>query len=1368
MELFQLVEREIHWKAEWKLPLDAEQLVESFPHFRHSILEKLRQKGILPPEIPGFDALVKIGRGGMGVVYRATETRLNRVVALKVIRPDRVIDPDHARQFRQRFQDEAEKMAAVSHPHVVQVFQAGQVGEQVFLAMEYVSGETLQARINREGKLGFREAAEVVEKIALGVAAVHVTGTIHRDLKPDNVLLSDKGVPKVADFGLARQIEQTDGATVEGVFRGTPEYVSPEQAAMGSQPLTERTDVYGLGGILYACLTERPPFPSDSLLAMLRRVVHDPVKRIRELRPDCPKDLETICLKCLEKDQKRRYPSAVELAEDLRRYQEGRPIMARPVGVLEKGWLWARRNRELAGALASTLLILLGSAIGFGGLSWWALAEKANAVEKESMANEKTVEANQETKIAEEQRKKAEVNLYISKIQQAKNEWNLADPKAAHAILGGIPFEKRGWEHAYLFTQMQKNQTTLGEHEGVGKVSLSPNGKHLISANTEGDGTIKLWDVCTGNQIYTIEGVCQETIESLRITSICFSPDGKTFASASSDDCLVLWDTICRKKLKLIKEKKGAIVDIAFCPGGKRIAYVNSYGEIKLWAFTAGQEIQTINEHLGNYVTCIRFSSDGGCLATGNAYGYIKLWNANTGKEIQFFKGHLDKINSLSFASDGKFLASGSDDKTIKLWNLSTGQEIHTFNGHTKEVHTVGFSPDGKHLVSASNDKSIKIWDINFRRNKSSFKNIDGIFRDFSFSPNGKVLALASSSNSVKMINLESENNSLYIENNESDTANNKKLELSRTYPNSKVDSFSEPPIPPRMLFSHIASLQFSKDSKKIAFVVKNCLAQVFDATNGKSLFILKGHTDDVNCVRFSPNNKLLATGSSNCSVKIWDSTAGNLTKNLVTYSGPVLSIAFSSDGNLLASACSDGTVYIWDALNWTIQKTLVGHENRVQTVCFSPVGRLLATGSYDRTIRLWETTTGAEITKLQGHSGPVSSVDFSPDGKILASGSFDKSIIYWDTQSKQELLTFFAHEDKINEISFSPDGNRLASASDDGVVKLWDFIFGQEIFSLPMEKGGGLSVDFSPDGKFLASGSDEGCVSVWDGSLELDVRSILGHTEIIDRVIFNSTDQYMASISDDGVVKIWDSKSWQDILTLKAKSIPSHFCFSLDGKRVAFSVDNKFFVWNCLKTKKILFIDDLPGDIEHLNFSNNSKEILVKLFSGISKAWCIESGVELPCDSITYKPYSDRVISGAALNYFSLVNVNERIFFFAEFGNIRLTNIEKFNYKKKIDFENLLDWHKPNPEWHLKQAKESESAKLPITTAFHLAWARRCGAWQPQVTTDLWKNLQATESSPAMGRLQAQVLGEDVGRMILAGTSATQGNMAMLLTGLR
>ena len=441
-ELFQLVEREIHWKTELRLPLDADQLVESFPHLRHSILEKLRQKGILPPEITGFGGLEKIGRGGMGVVYRATETRLNRTVALKVIRPDRVTDPDHARQFRQRFQEEAEKMAAVSHPHVVQVFQAGQVGDQVFLAMEYVPGETLQAKINREGKLGFREAAEVVEKIALGVAAVHVTGTIHRDLKPDNVLVSDKGVPKVADFGLARQIERTDGATVEGVFRGTPEYASPEQAAMGSQDLTERTDVYGLGGILYACLTGRAPFPSDSVLAVLRRVMHEPVQRISELRPDCPKDLETICLKCLAKDPKRRYPSAVELAEDLRRYQEGRPIQARPVGVLEKGWLWARRNKALAGTLASTLAILLGSAIGFGGLSWWALTEKNRADEEKTrateneglakknaeLANQKTEEAEGEKRVAEEQRKKAEDNLYISNIQRAQAEWDHGDP----------------------------------------------------------------------------------------------------------------------------------------------------------------------------------------------------------------------------------------------------------------------------------------------------------------------------------------------------------------------------------------------------------------------------------------------------------------------------------------------------------------------------------------------------------------------------------------------------------------------------------------------------------------------------------------------------------------------------------------------------------------------------------------------------------------------------------------------------------------------------------------------------------------------------------------------------------------------------
>jgi tetratricopeptide (TPR) repeat protein len=374
-----LIHVEVHCREKLGQKVDLEALVAPFPALGEQIGQLLRQRGTLPPEIPGFSGLEILGRGGMGVVYRAREARLNRVVALKVIRPDRVTDPDHAEQFRQRFQVEAEKMAAVSHPHVVQVYQAGQAGGEIYLAMEYVQGESLQGKINREGKLAFREAAELVEQLALGVAAVHVTGTIHRDLKPDNVLVSEKGVPKVTDFGLAREIERTDGATVEGVFRGTPEYASPEQAAMGSQDLTERTDVYGLGGILYACLTGRPPFVSDSLMALLRKVMHDPVSPVKALRPDCPKDLETICLKCMEKDPGRRYQSAVELAEDLRRYQEGRPILARPVGALEKGWLWAKRNKALAGALASTLAILLVSAIGFGGLSWWAIQEKDKA-----------------------------------------------------------------------------------------------------------------------------------------------------------------------------------------------------------------------------------------------------------------------------------------------------------------------------------------------------------------------------------------------------------------------------------------------------------------------------------------------------------------------------------------------------------------------------------------------------------------------------------------------------------------------------------------------------------------------------------------------------------------------------------------------------------------------------------------------------------------------------------------------------------------------------------------------------------------------------------------------------------------------------
>ena len=307
------------------------------------------------PDVPGYAIDGVLGRGGMGVVYRATQVALKRPVALKMIRTSGPLEP----QQRERFRTEAEAVGRLQHPNIVQIHEVGQHAGRPFFSLEFVAGGTLAERLARTPQPP-RAAAALAETLARAVQAAHDVGVIHRDLKPANILLTPAGVPKIGDFGLAKRLDDDSGQTQVGQVMGTPSYMAPEQAAGKADEAGPAADIYALGAILYESLTGRPPFKGTTALETLDQVRgRDPVPPTA-LQPTVPRDVETVCLKAMAKDPARRYPAARDLAEDLRRFLDGRPILARPVGQAERAWRWARRNPGVAGlgtALAAVLVV---------------------------------------------------------------------------------------------------------------------------------------------------------------------------------------------------------------------------------------------------------------------------------------------------------------------------------------------------------------------------------------------------------------------------------------------------------------------------------------------------------------------------------------------------------------------------------------------------------------------------------------------------------------------------------------------------------------------------------------------------------------------------------------------------------------------------------------------------------------------------------------------------------------------------------------------------------------------------------------------------------------------------------------------------
>ena len=314
------------------------------------------------PRIPGYEVAAELGSGGAAVVYLARQLGLNRPVALKVLLAGSLATGHE----RLRLRREAEAVAMLQHPNVIQIYEIGEYEGCVYLSLEYSPGGSLDRRIERH-PLPPAEAAALVEQVAAGVQAAHDAGIVHRDLKPGNVLLAEDGTPKVTDFGLARQQAHTLRLTRTGTVTGSPSYMAPEQVEPEPERIGPATDVYGLGGILYECLTGRPPFAAPTTLETMRQVADDEVVSVRQLQTGVPRDLETICLKCLEKDPAKRYATARDLAADLARFRAGEPISARPTGPTERAWRWARRH-PVVPLLALTLGLMTLSVAGL--MAW--------------------------------------------------------------------------------------------------------------------------------------------------------------------------------------------------------------------------------------------------------------------------------------------------------------------------------------------------------------------------------------------------------------------------------------------------------------------------------------------------------------------------------------------------------------------------------------------------------------------------------------------------------------------------------------------------------------------------------------------------------------------------------------------------------------------------------------------------------------------------------------------------------------------------------------------------------------------------------------------------------------------------------------
>ncbi len=811
----------------------------------------------------------------MGIVYKARELRLNRLVALKMLLSGSSATPRELDRFRR----EAETIARLVHPHIVQIHEIGEHEGRPYLALEFVEGDSLARRLNGTPQPA-RPAAELIATLARTIHAAHGLGIIHRDLKPANVLLTDSRTPKITDFGVAKRLDG-NGAfpTLTEQFLGTPSYMAPEQAGHQRSPLARATglaaasgasDIYSLGAILYEMLTGRPPFRAETPLETVLQVLHEEPVPPSRLRPKVPRDLETICLKCLEKNPLRRYETALELALDLDRFLNMEPVQARPVSRTERLWRWCRRKKSLAAAIGLAS-VAIATTIGLSislAFHQYRAASRLSEVLEEVQSRQRQLDQ-QASHLAFQY---GHALCEQGDVAQGML-WLVRGLKSASIA------RDHGLEHAFR-TNLSAWWPRLNplrvrcEHPGpIQSAVFSPDG--LTIAIGGDDCTVQLSQAATGQTIGS------PLLHPAKVGAIAYSPDGRTLLTACDDHLARLWDVASGEVTGTVFRHDAPVLAVAYSPDGQTIVTGSFDHTARLWNVKTGQPIGRPMCH-GDLVTSVAFGPDGRTVLTGSWDKTARLWSAGTGEAIDQPLVHRDWVSSVAYSPDGRTILTGCYDRTARLWERETGRQIGRPLPHQHCVRAAAFSPDGKTVLTGSIDGIARLWDIEKDRPIGPPMRHQHTVSTVAFSPDGRTILTASFDRTAIV------------------------REIAKT--SERVFTHQ----------GHIRSVLFSPDGQTILTASQDATARLWKAASGEPLGAPLRHGAAVEAIAFSPDGQTVLTGSFDCTARLWNATTGVPIGQPMRHGDAVKTVAFSPRGDLVATGSGDKTARLWTAAGGT------------------------------------------------------------------------------------------------------------------------------------------------------------------------------------------------------------------------------------------------------------------------------------------------------------------------------------------------------------------------------------------------------------------------------------------------------------------
>ncbi|HEY3914311.1 MAG TPA: protein kinase, partial [Verrucomicrobiae bacterium] len=957
-----------------------------------------------PRAFGSYELIEEIARGGMGIVYKARQVALNRLVALKVIVSGEFSSPD----FLRRFRTEAEAAARLDHPNIVPIYEIGEVDGQPFFSMKLVEARALTRAV-----AGDRQAAALVATLARAVHYAHQHGVVHRDLKPNNVLVDAKGEPYLTDFGLAKLAERDSTLTRTHAIMGTPSYMAPEQARGESKQLTTAADIYGLGAILYELLAGQPPFAGGTTMETIRMVLEKDPRRLTAINPKTDRDLETICLKCLEKDPLRRYGSAEALADDLDRWLRHEPIAARRSSVLHRFGKWTQRHPAVAALVGGLIVSLL---MGFG-LTLW-----------QSAARQKALVLGQRS-------------LYAARIGLAAEAWTEGHVNRTSALLDSLKpgdgqEDLRGFEWRYLrgICRDESFFTLADEQKPVKSVAASPDG-HLL-ALVGNKPYVSLFDLATRKITARLPANSGNSF-------VAFSPDSACVAAVGEDSAIRIWDVIGKRPVTILEGHQYPVAQVAYSPDGKWLASASkSDGLIKVWDL-ATKTVWASFGAVPNEYPAVAFSPDSATLAWSTGDRGIELTDVESRATWARLTGHGASVVSLAFSSDGKWLASASKDSDVRIWGAKTGAFNAVLYGHNAILTSVAFSPDNQLLATTCVDGTVKLWNVRTEKEITTYKGHEMWVNNSVFLPDGHTLATGGEDGTVKLWDVTREEHSAGIE-----------YHNAAQSPALLAVSVQDGTTNGNFFRQDACEVCYSADGSRFIALDDRAIIQIWDGEIRQSISVRPLANAAAIATAIFPDGRQAVSSGLDRKLRLWNLEASAHPKIVGETDSPSVRLAISSDGNWLAAGTGTGRIVIWDTSQWKPVMTNSSLAGRVTAFKFSPDLRELfaAVQIADGTNMLLSVDLGKGTVHLspEHHQGTVTSLAFSPDGKLVAGSCRDAIVRLWESQTLIRMGTFRGHSGYVTSAAFTPDGRTLATASNDGTVKLWAVESRQELFTLP------------------------------------------------------------------------------------------------------------------------------------------------------------------------------------------------------------------------------------------------------------------------------------------------------------------------------